>query len=87
MCESIVEHGQHVGCRHDSRVVTPGSDQQPVVDLNRDKQTGQLRTLLQLLITETIRSAMYCSIASWDSSVLTENGVMMNNKKEASHII
>lgn len=37
VCEGVVEHGQHVGCRDDSRVVTPGGDQQPVVDLDSEK--------------------------------------------------
>lgn len=35
MCESVVEHHQHVGRRNDAGVVTPGGDEQPVVNLNK----------------------------------------------------
>lgn len=53
MCEGIVEHGQHVGCRHNPGVVTPGGDQQPVVDLSGDKRVKE-SIPPQLLITESI---------------------------------
>lgn len=37
VCEGVIEHGQHVGGGDDPGVVTPGGDQQPVVDLNRER--------------------------------------------------
>lgn len=33
VCEGIIEHGKHIGCGDNTWVVTPGSDQQPVIDL------------------------------------------------------
>lgn len=41
VCEGIIKHGQHVGRRDDSGVVTPGGDQQPVVDLNKEKNASR----------------------------------------------
>lgn len=41
MCEGVVEHGQHVRGGDDPGVVTPGGDQQPVVDLSREKAEDQ----------------------------------------------
>lgn len=38
MREGVVEHGEDVGGRDDPGVVTPGGDQQPVVDLNRKQE-------------------------------------------------
>lgn len=42
VCEGIVQHHQHVGCRDDSGVVTPGGDQQPVIGLKREKRIKRL---------------------------------------------
>lgn len=39
--EGVVEHGQHVGGGHHAGVVTPGGDQQPVVDLGGEKAEEQ----------------------------------------------
>lgn len=38
VCQGVVEHGQHVGCGDHAGVVTPGGDQQPVVDLKGEKR-------------------------------------------------
>lgn len=52
MSEGVVQHRQHVGRGDDAGVVTPGSDQQPVVDLKRKKITVQLCILnLPIIIT------------------------------------
>lgn len=55
VCEGVIEHGQHVRCGDDTGVVTPGSDQQPVIDLEKEKSVKQW-TPPQSLITETMGS-------------------------------
>lgn len=46
MREGVVEHGQHVGGGDDPGVVTPGGDQQPVVDLSREEAEDQRGDLI-----------------------------------------
>lgn len=84
--EGIVQHCQHVGWRHHSGVVTPRGDQQPVVDLDREKK----RVTDMLPITEPIWIRVWWCSASWEyngSLLTTLRWVITNDDKKAFHKI